>query len=86
MTRSPRLLGLDASARIRLAFAVLSVLLAVLTKSVTLVLPWLLLVVALDLVVVALDSMPVARRGVLDSFVLRCACCGYQEPTSRAPL
>lgn len=70
MTRSPRLLGLDASARIRLAFAVLSLLLAVLMGSLTVVLPWLLLVVALDLVVVALDSLPVARRGVLDTFAL----------------
>ncbi|HSO63786.1 MAG TPA: histidine kinase [Ornithinibacter sp.] len=70
MTRFSRILGLDASAAIRLAFAVLSLVLARLTHSLIDVLPWLLLVVALDLVVVALDAMPILRRGVLDTLAL----------------
>lgn len=70
MTRTSRLHGLDTSARIRLAFAVLSLVLAVLTKSADQVVPWLLLVVVLDLVVVALDSMPVSRKGLVDSLAL----------------
>ncbi len=70
MTRTSRLLGLDTAARIRLAFAVLSLVLAVLTESADRVVPWLLLVVVLDLVVVALHSMPVARRGVVNTLIL----------------
>ena len=70
MTRSPRFLGLDASARIRLAFAALSAFLAVYTGSVPLVLPWLILVVALDLVVTALEMMPMLRRGVVDTLII----------------
>ena len=70
MTRTSRLQGLDPSARIRLAFAVLTLILAVIDKSADLVVPWLLLVVVLDLVVVSLDNMPVARRGVVNSLIL----------------
>lgn len=70
MTRSSRLLHLDASAKIRLTFALLSLVLAVVTKSANEVVPWLLLVVALDLVVVAIGNMPVARRGVVNTLVL----------------
>ena len=70
VTRGPRLFAFDASTSIRLAFVVLSVILAASDESLEEVLPWLLLVVALDLVVVALDGMPVSRRGVVDSFVL----------------
>jgi signal transduction histidine kinase len=65
----PWLRWLDASATIRLGFAVLTAFLAVQQKSVIDVLPWLLLVVAIDLVIVALDGMPIARRGVLESLV-----------------
>lgn len=60
MTLTRRFPGLDASASIRLGFAVLSGLLAV-PDHVVAVLPWLLLVVALDLVIVALDSLPMGR-------------------------
>ncbi len=70
MTRTSRLQGLDTSARIRLVFALLSLLLAVVTGDTERVVPWLLLVVVLDLVVVALDSMPVARKGLVNTLVL----------------
>ncbi|HWO51221.1 MAG TPA: hypothetical protein VNN23_06475, partial [Ornithinibacter sp.] len=62
MTRTPRIPGLDASAQIRLAFIVLSGLLAVIDHAVAEVLPWMLLVLVLDLAIVALDST-VFRRG-----------------------
>lgn len=70
MTRPSRFPGLDTSGKIRLAFAVLSLPLAVLNESADGVIPWLLLVVILDLVVVALDSMPVARRGIVNTLAL----------------
>ena len=68
------MLKLDASANIRLAFAIVSLLIAVIEKRVAEMLPWLLLVVVLDLVVVALDSLPVARRGVMNTMVLTLLC------------
>ncbi len=68
----PWLRWLDASATIRLGFAVLTAFLAVQQKSVIDVLPWLLLVVAIDLVIVVLDSMPIARRGVSRASSRRC--------------
>lgn len=70
MTRPSRFPGLDTSGKIRLAFAVLTLPLAVLTDTANQVVPWLFLVVILDLVVVALDSMPVARRGVVNTLAL----------------
>ena len=70
VARTFSLLRTDASAKIRLAFAVLSIFLAVATQSFVVVLPWFLLVVVLDLVVDALDRMPIARQGLLDSVVL----------------
>ncbi|HMM96961.1 MAG: hypothetical protein IE926_04120 [Micrococcales bacterium] len=72
-----RLLGLarvDASATIRLAFAVLSVFLAVVTSKVIEVAPWLLVVLVLDLVVTALDRLPISRQGLLDTVVLTLLC------------
>ena len=74
MTRSLRIPGLDASAQIRLAFVVLSGLLAVQNDTVAEVLPWMLLVLVLDLAIVALDGM-VLRRGVMNSMVLTLLCC-----------
>lgn len=68
-----RILGLrwlDASAKIRLAFAVLSVFLATVTETLVVVAPWLLVVVVLDLVVDALDRMPISRHGLLDTILL----------------
>ena len=50
VTRTPRIPGLDASAQIRLAFVVLSGLLAVNSDAIAEVLPWMLLVLVLDLV------------------------------------
>ena len=68
VTRLRWLRWLDASMAIRLAFAILAILIPVLAKrSVVEVLPWLLLVVALDLVVDALDRMPLVRQDVVDS-------------------
>lgn len=61
---------MDASAKIRLAFAVLSVFFAVRSDSFVLALPWLLFVIVLDLVVDALDRMPIARQGLLDTVLL----------------
>lgn len=62
---------LDASGKIRLAFALLSVFLAVATPGAFLpALPWLLIVVVLDVVVDALDRMPIARQGLLDGVVV----------------
>ncbi len=72
-----RLLGLarvDASASIRLAFAVLSVFLAVVTNGLVALAPWLLAVLALDLVVTALDRLPISRQGLLDTVVLTLLC------------
>lgn len=70
MTRPGSILGLDTSARIRLVIAVLSIVLAVVQGETARVIPWLLLVVVLDLVVVALDTMPVARRGIVNTLAL----------------
>ena len=74
MTRSPRIPGLDASAKIRLAFIVLSGLLAFQNDAVAEVLPWMLLVLVLDLTIVASDSL-VARPAVLNSMILALLCC-----------
>ncbi len=74
VVRSLGLSRLDASATIRLAFAVLSVFLAVSTQKVLPALPWLLAVVVLDLVVGALDRMPISRQGLLDTIVLTLMC------------
>jgi signal transduction histidine kinase len=74
VTRTPRIPGLDASAKIRLAFAVLSGLFALLDHTVVEVLPWLLLVVALDLVIVGLDGLPISRRGVMNTMILTLLC------------
>lgn len=62
--------SMDASTKIRLAFAVLAMFIGVMTDSVLPLLPWLLLVCVLDAVVVTLDRMPIARKGVLDSIIL----------------
>ncbi|MGB7820094.1 MAG: histidine kinase [Ornithinibacter sp.] len=70
MNPRPRLLVLDVSAKIRLAFAVLSGLIAVQTGSFVEALPWLLLVVVLDLVAAALDQSSRGRRGVNDPIAL----------------
>ncbi|WP_345207568.1 sensor histidine kinase [Fodinibacter luteus] len=71
MTRLPWLRWLDASVTIRMAFAVLTALIAVLTpEPLADVLPWLVLVAVLDMVVVTLDRMPVARRGVVNSLAM----------------
>ena len=70
VTRTSRLSGLDASGKIRLAFVVLSGLLAIQRDSVKDVLPWLLLVVVLDLVIVGLEGLAVARPGAVNSMVL----------------
>ncbi|HET7819915.1 MAG TPA: histidine kinase dimerization/phosphoacceptor domain-containing protein [Ornithinibacter sp.] len=74
MTRSRRIPGLDASAKIRLAFVVLSGLLAFQNDAVAEVLPWMLLVLVLDLTIVAIDSL-VARPAVLNSMILVLLCC-----------
>lgn len=55
----------DASTQIRMAFALLALLVAVLTETTTDVLPWLLLVVVLDLVVVVLERLPYADRAAV---------------------
>ncbi len=65
-----RLVWLDASTSIRLAFGGLCGLLAIQEKSLRDVLPWLLLVVMLDLMVVALDTIPGARRTVVEPLVM----------------
>ncbi|MBM6405986.1 hypothetical protein JQN72_17220 [Phycicoccus sp. CSK15P-2] len=70
MERSMGLTWLDASAKIRLAFAVLTVFLSIVTQTVFEVLPWLLAVVVLDIVVAALDRMPISREGLLDTIIL----------------
>lgn len=69
MLRTLTLAWMDASAKIRLAFAVLTVVVAVAMESLVLTLPWLLFVVVLDLVVGALDRMPISRQGVLDTIL-----------------
>ncbi len=74
MTSTRRIPGLDASAKIRLAFVVLSGLLAFDQDSVPRVLPWMLLVLVLDLVIVGLDGLPVSRRGVMNTMVLSLLC------------
>lgn len=74
MTRTSRFPGLDASAKIRLAFVVVSGLLAIKSDTVPEVLPWLLLVLVLDLVVVGLEGLPMARRGVLNTIILTLLC------------
>ncbi len=65
----PRLLGLDASAKIRLAIAVLCVLLGVDDNPVR-VIPWVLLVVTLDVVVMVLEQASSVRREVTDGVAL----------------
>jgi signal transduction histidine kinase len=70
VTRATRIPGLDASGKIRLAFVVLSGLLAVQQGTVRNVLPWLLLVVVLDLVIVGFEGLPVARQGVVNLMIL----------------
>jgi signal transduction histidine kinase len=74
VTRTRRILRLDASANIRLAFAVVSLLIAISLGTVLEVLPWLLLVVVLDLVIVGLDSLPISRRGVVNTMMLTLLC------------
>ncbi|MBR7743903.1 hypothetical protein KC207_11435 [Phycicoccus sp. BSK3Z-2] len=61
---------LDASATIRLAFAVLTVCLAVADGKAIETLPWLVLVLVLDVVVAVLDRMPISRQGMLDTVIL----------------
>ena len=70
VTLMARLGWLDASTTIRLAFAGLSGLLAMIEKSFVDVLPWLLLVLVLDLMVLVLDSIPGARRGLVETLVV----------------
>ena len=70
MVRTLTLAWLDASAKIRLAFAVLSVVLAASSSEFLQVFPWLLLVIVLDLVVEALDRMPISRQGLLDTVLV----------------
>ncbi|MGG5258044.1 sensor histidine kinase [Phycicoccus avicenniae] len=65
---------LDASATIRLAFAVLSLFLGVASGHLIQALPWLLAVIVLDLVVGSLDRMPISRQGLLDTVVLTLLC------------
>ena len=65
-----RAFTLDASAKIRLGFAVLSGLWGVQTHHFGEALPWLLLVVVLDLVVVALDNANSDRHDVADGVAL----------------
>jgi signal transduction histidine kinase len=74
VTPSRRLPGLDASAKIRLAFVVLSGLLAMNLHTVTEVLPWMLLVLVLDLVIVGLDGLPISRGGVMYTMTLTLLC------------
>ncbi|WP_404352887.1 histidine kinase [Phycicoccus jejuensis] len=74
MVRLFRLARIDASATIRLAFAVLSIFLAVLAGKIVELAPWLLAVLALDLVVTALDRLPISRQGLLDTVVLTLLC------------
>ena len=74
VTRPFRIPGLDASAKIRLAFIVVSGLLAIRTGTVAEVLPWMLLVLTLDLVVVGLEGLPMSRRGVLNTMILTLLC------------
>ncbi len=74
MTPTPRFPGFDASAKIRLAFGVLSGFVAIRTGTVPEVLPWLLLVVVLDLVVVVLEGALVYRRGITNTVLLTLLC------------
>ncbi len=68
--RAPRFAAIDASTKIRLAFAVLAAFIAAMTENAVAVLPWLAIVVVIDLVIVALDRMPISRRGLLDTVIL----------------
>ena len=70
VTRASGIPVLDSSGKIRLAFVVLSGLLAIQKQSVGAVLPWLLLIVVLDLVIVGFEGLPVARHGSVKTLVL----------------
>ncbi|MGL5862948.1 MAG: hypothetical protein ACRCY9_17015, partial [Phycicoccus sp.] len=69
MTRAAWLAKLDASAQIRLALALLGVLVAALTNSAPRALPWLAVVVLLDIAVLILDTR--ADAGTTVSTTLR---------------
>ena len=68
--RRRRLSWLDASAKIRLGFAVIAVFIAFINDTALQALPWLVLVLVVDVLVSVLDRMPISRQGMLDMVLL----------------